>query len=40
MLQVKIAASLLSSDFSMLAQECQHILDAGADLLHMDIMDG
>ena len=35
-----IAPSILSADFGVLAQECQSVLDGGADLLHVDIMDG
>ncbi|KAK9723365.1 RIBULOSE-phosphate 3-epimerase [Basidiobolus ranarum] len=36
----KIAPSLLSGDFAKLADECQYMVDCGADYLHMDIMDG
>lgn len=35
----KIAPSLLSADFSRLGEEAQAVLDAGADMLHLDIMD-
>lgn len=37
---IKIAPSLLSADFSKLAQEVQDIEQKGADVLHLDIMDG
>lgn len=37
---IQIAPSLLSADFANLAQEVQDIEKAGADLLHLDIMDG
>jgi ribulose-phosphate 3-epimerase len=37
---VKIAPSLLSADFARLAEEIGDVLDGGADLLHLDVMDG
>ncbi|KAJ2709444.1 RIBULOSE-phosphate 3-epimerase [Coemansia spiralis] len=40
MVTAKIAPSLLSGDFSRLAEECERMLGEGADYLHMDIMDG
>lgn len=36
----KIAPSILSADFSRLAEEITAIEKAGADLLHIDVMDG
>ncbi|MEM9082524.1 MAG: ribulose-phosphate 3-epimerase [Planctomycetota bacterium] len=35
-----IAPSILSADFAALGNDCQGVLDAGAELLHVDIMDG
>jgi ribulose-phosphate 3-epimerase len=35
-----IAASILSADFARMGEECRAALDAGADLLHLDVMDG
>ncbi len=38
--KIKIAPSMLSSDFSRFGEECKLITDCGADLLHLDVMDG
>ena len=37
---VKIAPSILSASFSNLGEEIQNVVSAGADLIHLDIMDG
>jgi len=37
---IKVAPSLLSADFSCLASEIRKVQKAGADLLHVDVMDG
>lgn len=37
---VKIAPSILSADFSMLADEIRKVEQAGADMIHIDVMDG
>jgi ribulose-phosphate 3-epimerase len=38
--KVRIAASILASDFSRLAAEVEAVELAGADLIHVDVMDG
>lgn len=37
---IKIAPSILSSDFLRLGEEIKAVEEAGADMLHIDIMDG
>jgi ribulose-phosphate 3-epimerase len=37
---IKIAPSILSADFSRLAEEIQAVDQAGADYIHVDVMDG
>ncbi len=37
---IKIAPSLLACDFSKLEEEIKDVEDAGANLLHLDVMDG
>lgn len=39
-MKVRIAPSLLSADFTKLAEELRDIEKAGADLVHLDVMDG
>ncbi|CAM3542360.1 ribulose-phosphate 3-epimerase [Parendozoicomonas haliclonae] len=35
----RIAPSILSADFARLGEEAQAVLDAGADMIHFDVMD-
>lgn len=37
---IKIAPSILSADFSNLADDIRKVEDAGVDMLHIDVMDG
>ena len=39
MADYKIAPSILSADFARLGDEVTHVLDAGADIVHFDVMD-
>lgn len=36
----KVAASILSADFASLHKDCTRLLEAGADVMHFDVMDG
>lgn len=40
MSDIKIAPSILSGDFSQIGKEISDISDAGADYIHLDVMDG
>ncbi len=39
MTNFRIAPSILSADFARLGEEAQAVLDAGADMIHFDVMD-
>ena len=38
--RIKVAASILSCDFGRLADEVKAVETAGADYIHIDVMDG
>jgi ribulose-phosphate 3-epimerase len=38
--EVRVAPSILSADFSRLKEQVQEVLDAGARIIHVDVMDG
>ena len=40
MKKIKISPSILSADFSQLGQEIKKLEEGGADLIHVDVMDG
>lgn len=39
-MDIKIAPSILSADFARMGDEIKMIVDAGADMVHCDVMDG
>ena len=40
MKKIQISPSILSADFSQLGNEIKRLKDAGADMIHVDVMDG
>jgi len=38
--ELRVAPSILSADFSQLGSQVQEVLDAGARVIHVDVMDG
>ncbi len=40
MKKIKISPSILSADFSQLGEEIKRLEDSGADMIHVDVMDG
>ena len=38
--KILVAPSLLSADFSILRDEIKKVEDSGADMIHLDVMDG
>ena len=40
MKKIQISPSILSADFSQLGDEIKRLNDAGADMIHVDVMDG
>ena len=40
MKKIKISPSILSADFSQLGNEIKRLEEGGADMIHVDVMDG
>ena len=40
MKNIKISPSILSADFSQLGNEIRRLEEGGADMIHVDVMDG
>ena len=40
MKKIKISPSILSADFSQLGKEIKNLENSGADMIHVDVMDG
>ena len=40
MKKIQISPSILAADFSQLGNEIKRLEDAGADMIHVDVMDG
>ena len=40
MKEIQIAPSILSADFTQLGNEIERVVEGGADLIHIDVMDG
>ena len=40
MKKIKISPSILSADFSKLSSEIKKLEEGGADMIHVDVMDG
>ena len=40
MQDVRVAPSILSADFARLGEQVEQVMDAGARVIHVDVMDG